>query len=104
MKTTFKLGSIEVQGVKINDIEFTQEYTAQDAINLAFAGKSFVQGLIKDLPNMLEDLEIAFNKFNEIDERVEEKDMTKELEDFIKEINEDEDNWPFKVVSVSRRG
>lgn len=104
MKTTFKLGSIEIQGVRINDIEVTQEYTAQDAINLAFAGKSFVKGLIKELPEILEDLEVAFNKFNEIDERVESKDMTKELEDFIKEINENEDNCPFKVVSITRRG
>lgn len=101
MKTTFKLGSIEVQGVKINDIEVTQEYTAQEAINLTFAGKSFVKSLIKDLPEMLEDLEVAFNKCNEIDES---KDMTKELEDFIKEINENEDNCPFKVVSITRRG
>ena len=104
MKTIFKLGSIEVQGVKINDIEVTQEYTAKEAIDLVFAGKSFVKSLIKDLPEMLEDLEVAFNKFNEIDERVESKDMTKELEDFIKEINENEDNCPFKVVSVTRRG
>lgn len=104
MKTTFKLGSIEVQGVKINDIEVTQEYTAQEAINLTFAGKSFVKSLIKDLPEMLEDLEVAFNKCNEIDETVESRDMTKELEDFIKEINENEDNCPFKVVGITRRG
>ncbi len=101
MKTIFKLGSIEVQGVKINDIEVTQEYTAKEAIDLVFAGKSFVKSLIKDLPEMLEDLEVAFNKFNEIDES---KDMTKELEDFIKEINENEDNCPFKVVGITRRG
>lgn len=104
MKTTFKLGSIEIQGVKINDIEVTQEYTAKEAIDLTFAGKSFVKSLIKDLPEMLEDLEVAFNKCNEIDEIVEPKDMTKELEDFIKEINENEDNCPFKVVSITRRG
>ena len=103
MKTIFKLGSIEVQGVKINDIEVTQEYTAKEAIDLVFAGKSFVKSLIKDLPEMLEDLEVAFNKFNEIDERVESKDMTKELEDFIKEINKNENNCPFKVVNVTRR-
>lgn len=104
MKTIFKLGSIEVQGVKINDIEVTQEYTAKEAIDLVFAGKSFVKSLIKDLPEMLEDLEVAFNKCNEIDETVESRDMTKELEDFIKEINENEDNCPFKVVGITRRG
>ena len=53
---------------------------------------------------MLEDLEVAFNKCNEIDETDESKDMTKELEDFIKEINENEDNCPFKVVGITRRG
>lgn len=104
MKTIFKLGSIEVQGVKINDIEVTQEYTAKEAIDLVFAGKSFVKSLIKDLPEMLEDLEVVSNKFNEIDERVESRDMTKELEDFIKEINKNEDNCPFKVVGITRRG
>lgn len=104
MKTIFKLGSIEVQGVKINDIEVTQEYTTKEAIDLVFAGKSFVKSLIKDLPEMLEDLEVVSNKFNGIDERVESKDMTKELEDFIKEINKNEDNCPFKVVGITRRG
>lgn len=104
MKTIFKLGSIEVQGVKINDIEVTQEYTAKEAIDLVFAGKSFVKSLIKDLPEMLEDLEVVSNKFNGIDERVESRDMTNELEDFIKEINKNEDNCPFKVVSITRRG
>lgn len=104
MKTIFKLGSIEVQGVKINDIEVTQEYTAKEAIDLVFAGKSFVKSLIKDLPEMLEDLEVVSNKFNGMDEIDESKDMTKELEDFIKEINENEDNCPFKVVSITRRG
>ena len=104
MKTIFKLGSIEVQGVKINDIEVTQEYTAKEAIDLVFAGKSFVKELIKELPEILEDLEVVSNKFNGIDERVESKDMTKELEDFIKEINKNEDNCPFKVVGITRRG
>lgn len=50
MKTTFKLGSIEIQGVKINDIEVTQEYTAKEAIDLVFAGKSFIKLLTKDFP------------------------------------------------------
>lgn len=104
MKTIFKLGSIEVQGVKINDIEVTQEYTAKEAIDLVFAGKSFVKSLIKDLPEMLEDLEVVSNKFNGMDEIDESKDMTKELEDFIKEINKNEDNCPFKVVGITRRG
>lgn len=104
MKTIFKLGSIEVQGVKINDIEVTQEYTAKEAIDLVFAGKSFVKSLIKDLPEMLEDLEVVSNKFNGIDERIESRDMTNELENFIKEINKNEDNCPFKVVGITRRG
>lgn len=104
MKTIFKLGSIEVQGVKINDIEVTQEYTAKEVIDLVFAGKSFVKSLIKDLPEMLEDLEVVSNKFNGIDERIESRDMTNELENFIKEINKNEDNCPFKVVGITRRG
>ena len=30
--------------------------------------------------------------------------MTKELEDLIKEINKNEENCPFKVVGITRRG
>lgn len=87
MKTTIKLGSIEVKGIKINDIELSQEYTAQDAINLTFAGKSFVKGLIKELPEMFEDLEIAFNKFNEIDKRVEEQQRKEYIEELMSNIS-----------------
>ena len=105
MKTIFKLGSIEVQGVKINDIEVTQEYTAKEAIDLVFAGKSFVKSLIKDLPEMLEDLEVVSNKFNGIDEIDERVEIDGELtEKEIKEINKNEDNCPFKVVGITRRG
>lgn len=111
MKTTFKLGSLEVQGVKLNDIEVTQEYTALEAVQLVNAGKKFVQDLIKELPEMLEGLEVAFNKFNEIDERVEREEaekakemqtqMPEDLKALIKEVNE-RNISPFKIVSVRR--
>lgn len=69
MKSTFKLGSIEVAGVKLNNIEFTQEYTATEAISLMNFGKNFVKELIKELPEMMEDLAKAQETMEELDER-----------------------------------
>ena len=93
MKSTIKIEKIEYAGFKLEGVELSQEYTAQDAINLTFAGKSFVRGLIKELPEILEDLEVAFNKFNEIDKRVEdkesreaEKEMPAETKEFFNHI------------------
>ncbi|MEG1494688.1 MAG: hypothetical protein RR406_00090 [Bacilli bacterium] len=71
MKTLFKIENIEVRDIKIGNITLEQEYTATDAIQLLTAGKDFVKTLVKELPEMLEDLEKAFNKAIEIDERIE---------------------------------
>lgn len=87
MKTTIKLGSIEVKGIKINDIEVTKEHTLSEAIGLIRFGKHFTQELIKELPEMLEDLEIAFNKFNEIDKRVEEQQRKEYVEKLMSNIS-----------------
>ena len=76
MKTTIKLGNIEFNGLKLENIELTQEYNHIEAIQLMNAGKKFVQDLIKELPEMFDDLYLAFNKFNEIDAEVA---MTEEM-------------------------
>lgn len=91
MKSTFKLESIEIQGVKLNDMEFTQEYTATEAIQLIGYGKKFMQEVLEETPAMFESMEKAFNKFNEIDERINQKEkqaitepkLPKELEMFL---------------------
>ena len=48
-------------------------------VELAFAGKSFVKSLIKDLPEMILDLDKAFETFNEVDSKYE------NIKDFVKE-------------------
>lgn len=83
MKTTIKLGNIEFNGLKLENIELTQEYNHIEAIQLMNAGKKFVQDLTKELPEMLDDLYLAFNKFNEINAEVA---MTEEMSEREQEI------------------
>lgn len=77
MKTLLKLGNITVGEISVSDITIEQEYTAKDAVELAYNGKAFFKELIKELPEMLEDLQVAFNKFSEIDAKVEAEDIWK---------------------------
>ena len=89
MKTTIKLGNIEFNGLKLENIEFTQEYNHIEAIQLMTAGKKFVQDLTKELPEMLDDLYLAFNKFNEIDAEVAMTETMSEREQEIASIEEE---------------
>lgn len=73
MKNTVKLQGIQLGALKIGDIVLESEYSANEAIKMFFAGKDFVKELIKDLPEMLLDLEGAFDTFEEIEDRQEEK-------------------------------
>ena len=79
MKTKINLGNIEFNGIKLSNISLEQEYSAKEAVELAFAGKSFVKSLIKDLPEMILDLDKAFETFNEVDSKYE------NIKDFVKE-------------------
>lgn len=82
MKSTFKLGAIEIQGLGVvNDIEITQEYSAGEVLHLMTQGKSFVQSLLKELPEMMLDVEKAVDTFAEIDRRA--------YESAVKEYEED---------------
>lgn len=89
MKTTIKLGNIEFNGLKLENIEFTQEYNHIEAIQLMTAGKKFVQDLTKELPEMLDDLYLAFNKFNEIDAEVAMTETMSEREQEIASIEKE---------------
>lgn len=71
MKSTFKIGNIEINGVKVENIEFTQEYNVSEAISMVNFGKKFMTELLDESPALLESLERVFNKFNEIDNRIE---------------------------------
>lgn len=88
MKSTFKLGSIEISGVKLNNIEFTQEYTATEAISLISFGKSFMKDIIKELPEIMEDLANVQAKIEELDERFEHLEIIKEMKKAESEIIE----------------
>ena len=79
MKTKINLGNIEFNRIKLSNISLEQEYSAKEAVELAFAGKSFVKSLIKDLPEMILDLDKAFETFNEVDSKYE------NIKDFVKE-------------------
>ena len=89
MKTTIKLGNIEFNGIKLENIEFTQEYNHIEAIQLMTAGKKFAQDLIKELPEMLDDLYLAFNRFNEIDAEVAMTETMSEKEQEIASIEKE---------------
>lgn len=77
MKTTLNVKGIQLGELKIEGISIEQEYSVSDAINMMNAGKQFVKDLIKDIPEMLLDLEGAFETFQEIDER--QSDNAREL-------------------------
>lgn len=77
MKTTLNVKGIQLGELKIEGISIEQEYTLSDAVNMMNAGKQFVKDLIKDIPEMLLDLEGAFETFQEIDER--QSDKAREL-------------------------
>lgn len=69
MKTKLNLKGIQLGDLKIGDIVLEQEYTVSEAAGMMNAGKQFVAGLIKDLPEMLLDLEGAYETLQEIEER-----------------------------------
>lgn len=68
MKLRFKLAGIDVQGIKIDNIEVSTEYSLQE-ITGEYA---LVKQIIKELPEVMTDLKTAFVKFTEIDNEMEE--------------------------------
>lgn len=77
MKNTVKIGNLEFNDIKLNDVEMTVECSANEAIKIV----SSVGDIIKKLPEVLEDLKAAYDKVNEI-EREEELDNASLFEDF----------------------
>lgn len=76
MKTRLNVKGIQIGELKIGDIVLEQEYTVAEAVNMMNAGKQFVKELVKDLPEMLLDLEGAYETMQEIDERQSESNET----------------------------
>lgn len=67
MKTKLSIGKIQVGEVKVENISLEHEYTAGDVVQLLGAGKNFVKEVIKDFPEMLEDIEKAYDVYDKID-------------------------------------
>ena len=55
MKTKFTLKNIEVEAIKIGEITIEQDYSVSELISAVNGGKSFVKGLLKELPEMISD-------------------------------------------------
>lgn len=79
MKLNFKIGAINIQGVMIRDLEISQEYTTKEFVDLVYAGKNFMKDIIKEAPEIMEDLEVAQNKFEEINNRILDKQQTESV-------------------------
>lgn len=77
MKTVLNFKGIQLGDLKIGDMSLEQEYNATEAITLMNAGRKFVKELLKDIPEMLLDIEGAFETVQEIDER--HSDVAREL-------------------------
>lgn len=86
MKNTIKIGNLEFDGVKLNDVELCIECSANEGIKLV----SSVRDIIKKLPEVLEDLKVAYDKVNEIESQIEEEerlDNASLFEDFCMSYN-----------------
>lgn len=91
MKTLFKLGNITMGEVTISDLTIEQDYTVTDIVELAYHGKSFIKELVKDLPELIDDICVAFSKAEKLDKAVK------------KESNQtEEDIWEVTSVKVSK--
>lgn len=71
MRTKLTIGNVQLGEVKLENISIENEYSAGEVMQLLQIGKSFMKDVIKELPEMLEDVEKVFNKFNEINDRCE---------------------------------
>lgn len=70
MKTLFKMEGLEINGVKLGNMVVEQEYTAKEAVELIAYGKQFMNEIVEELPEFLSALQVGYDKFNSIDERV----------------------------------
>lgn len=67
MKTKFAIGNLEINGVKIENISIEQEYSVGEAVDMMKCGKDFVKEIIRDLPEVMEDVQRIMTKAEEID-------------------------------------
>lgn len=67
MKTKFTIGNLEINGVKIENISIEQEYSVGEAVDMMKCGKDFVREIIRELPEVMEDVQRIMTKAEELD-------------------------------------
>lgn len=103
MKTKFAIGNLEINGVKIENISIEQEYSVGEAVDMMKCGKDFVREIIRDLPEVMENVERIMAKAEEIDDKInEEKDnhIENNMDNFIKHFMNDL-GIPGEIVRIS---
>lgn len=57
MKLSMKIGNINIAGTKLNDIEFTSEYTVKEFTDLLYLGKKFTEEMLDESPELAVSIE-----------------------------------------------
>lgn len=90
MKTTLTLKGIKFQGIEVGEVRFDNEYSVTEAVKALNAGKNFVKDLIKELPEIMQDVNNAETAMNKIFDTVASKDVKEEPKsELVKETRED---------------
>lgn len=89
MKFEFKIGNINVEGFKAENISVSGEYSINEVAGVV----NLARQILKDAPSIVEDFTNAYLAFNEANEYIENLEESKEIgrqlkaeEDLVKEI------------------
>ena len=77
MKTNLKIKGIEIKGIKIGEIAIEQEYSVTEAINMISCGKALVKEFIKEVPEIINDLDKIDVAVEELYERQDAREAKK---------------------------
>ena len=77
MKTNLKIKGIEIKGIKIGEIAIEQEYSVTEAINMISCGKALVKEFIKEVPEIINDLDKIDVAVEELYERQDAREKAK---------------------------
>lgn len=68
MKFGFKIGSVNIAGVEVKDIELTSEYTTKEFVDLMYAGKELAKEISMESPEFFMELEKVYDRVNKASE------------------------------------
>lgn len=92
MKTKFTIGNVQVGELKLENISIEQEYSVGEAVDMMKCGKDFVRSIIRDLPDVMEDVQRIMAKAEEIDNEINsdiDNHVEEHIEGFIKSFMND---------------